>query len=82
MGKVRRGRLEKGRLYPSVRVLRTHWSAPILAHYAEKEESMPPIGDRDWADIGGMEGWLRHRNSGGEQKSGMSLVLFPPTSSS
>ena len=41
MGKEIVGRLEKGRLYPSDRVLRTHRSAaPILAHSAEKAESL------------------------------------------
>ena len=39
--------------------------APILVHSAEKAESLPPIGGRDWTKIGDLEGWLRHPNSGG-----------------
>ena len=67
MGEVGGGTLEKGRLYPSNRVLRTHWSAPILVHSAEKAESLPPIGGRDWTEIGGLDGWLRHPDSGGSR---------------
>ena len=52
MGEVRGGKLEKGGLYPSDRVLRTHWSAPILAHSAEKAESLPPIGPKSEAPGG------------------------------
>ena len=70
---MRGGRLEKRRLYPSKRVLRTHWLALILVHSAEKAESLTHIGGRDWAEIGGLEGWLRHPDRGGEQKSGMFL---------
>ena len=65
MGEVRGGRVEKGRLYPSRRVLRTHSLAPILVHSAEKADNLPPIGGRDWTKIEDLEGWLRHPNSGG-----------------
>ena len=63
--------------YPSDRVLGTHWSAPILAHSTEKAESLPLIKDRDWTEIGGLEGWPQHPDSGGRQVRSQPGLVSP-----
>ena len=57
MGEVRGGRLKKGVCTPPMEFLEPV-GLLLVAHSAEKAESLPTIGGREWTNIGCLEGWL------------------------